>query len=679
MPYQLIICEKPSAAMKIAYALGGKHVKRERHKGLPVFWVEAGGRRAAVVPALGHLYGVEQNSIGWSFPIFDLEWAPLKDRRKRMWIEAIAEMAKGADSYVCACDFDVEGSLIGYTILKYACGGADIRARRMKFSTLTREELRSAYENSEDRLDYERVFAGKVRHEIDWIFGVNTSRALMDALGSVGGGFEVLSAGRVQSPTLYALYKREIAINLHVPDPFWSLSSEVVIRGTRYPAEYMVKEFFSRKDAENVADRCRGRRGYVKEVRIKRRTVPPPPPFNLGDLQREAYRFFMYSPSKTQRIAERLYLSAAISYPRTSSQKLPQSLGLSRIIEKLGRIERYREVAGRILERGILKTREGKFTDLAHPAIHPTGTLPSRMGREESKLYDLIVRRFFATFGDHAILEEREAIVEVNERDLFKVKVMDLVEPGWTEYYRPYQSWGKVAEQRQRFKANDEAILERIDVEDKFTQPPERYTASKLISYMERQGLGTKSTRAEIIENLYRRGYIEGREIRVTDLGFAVVGILKRFFPELVSVRMTGALEEEMAEIERGKKDQAEVVLKAVEAIKPVFERIIEKYEEIGGELREVMKQLRRNVLGPCPRCRNGTMRVVRSRKTGKRFIGCDNYPNLCNFSCSIPQKGEVSMSKGNCDFCGFPVIEVRDGWKKWRFCINDDCPSNKK
>ncbi|MEM2880663.1 MAG: DNA topoisomerase I [Candidatus Methanomethylicaceae archaeon] len=679
MPYQLIICEKPSAAMKIAYALGGKHVKRERHKGLPVFWVEAGGRRAAVVPALGHLYGVEQKSIGWSFPIFDLEWAPLKDRRKRMWIEAIAEMAKGADSYVCACDFDVEGSLIGYTILKYACGGADIRARRMKFSTLTREELRSAYENSEDRLDYERVFAGKVRHEIDWIFGVNTSRALMDALGSVGGGFEVLSAGRVQSPTLYALYKREIAINLHVPDPFWSLSSEVVIRGTRYPAEYMVKEFFSRKDAENVADRCRGKRGYVKEVRIKRRTVPPPPPFNLGDLQREAYRFFMYPPSKTQRIAERLYLSAAISYPRTSSQKLPQSLGLSRIIEKLGRIERYREVADRILERGILKPREGKFTDLAHPAIHPTGTLPSRMGREESKLYDLIVRRFFATFGDYAILEEREAIVEVNERDLFKVKVMDLVEPGWTEYYRPYQSWGKVAEQRQRFKAKDEAILERIDVEDKFTQPPERYTASKLISYMEKQGLGTKSTRAEIIENLYRRGYIEGREIRVTDLGFAVVGILKRFFPELVSVRMTSALEEEMAEIESGKKDQAEVVLKAVEAIKPVFERIIAKYEEIGGELREVMKQLRRNVLGPCPRCRNGTMRVVRSRKTGKRFIGCDNYPNLCNFSCSIPQKGEVSMSKGNCDFCGFPVIEVRNGWKKWRFCINDDCPSKKK
>ncbi|MEM4644400.1 MAG: toprim domain-containing protein, partial [Candidatus Methanomethylicaceae archaeon] len=168
MPYQLIICEKPSAAMKIAYALGGKHVKREWHKGLPVFWVEVGKKRAAVVPALGHLYGVEQNSIGWSFPIFDLEWAPLKDRRKRRWIEAIAEMAKGADSYVCACDFDVEGSLIGYTILKYACGGADIKARRMKFSTLTREELRSAYENSEDRLDYERVFAGKVRHEIDW-------------------------------------------------------------------------------------------------------------------------------------------------------------------------------------------------------------------------------------------------------------------------------------------------------------------------------------------------------------------------------------------------------------------------------------------------------------------------------------------------------------------------------
>lgn len=677
MSYQLILCEKPSAAMRIAYALGGTKVRRERYKGLPVFWLEIEGKRAAVVPALGHLYGVQQNSTGWSFPIFDLRWAPLKDRRKRAWIGAIAEMAKGADSYVCACDFDVEGSLIGYTILRYACGGADIKAKRMRFSTLTKDELRSAYKSALGRLDYERAYAGKVRHEVDWIFGVNTSRALMDAMGRAGGGFEVLSAGRVQSPTLHALYKREVAINLHVPDPFWSLNNEVVIKGARYPAEYKVKEFFSRKDAEDVAERCKGKTGRVKDVVVRSRRATPPPPFNLGDLQREAYRVFGYSPSKTQRIAERLYLSAAISYPRTSSQKLPQSLGLGRIIERLGRIERYREVARKILEEGSIKPREGRLTDPAHPAIHPTGTLPKRMSGEEGRIFDLIVRRFLAAFGEDAILEDREAVVEANERDSFKVRARDIVELGWTEYYRPYVSWRKTG--GPRFEVNDEAILARVDVEDKFTSPPERYTASKLIAYMERQGLGTKSTRAEIIDNLYRRGYIEGREIKVTDLGFAVVGILKRFFPEMVSVKMTSALEEDMAEIESGRRDQVEVVLKVVDTIKPVFERIIEKYEEIGEELFEVIKRLRMNELGPCPKCRSGHMRIVRSRKSGKRFIGCDNYPNLCNFSFPIPQRGKVSRGNANCSVCGFPVIEVRDNWKIWRFCVNEGCPSNKK
>lgn len=677
MPYQLIICEKPSAAMRVAYALGGGHVRRERFRGIPVFWLEVKGKKTAVVPALGHLYGLKQNSTGWSFPIFDIKWAPLKEGRRKRWIEALADIAKGADSYVCACDFDVEGSLIGYMILKYACGGADIKAKRMRFSTLTREELRSAYENAFNRLDYERIFAGKVRHEVDWIFGVNASRALMDALGSVGGGFEVLSAGRVQSPTLYALYKREVAINLHVPDPFWSLNSEVLIRGVKYPAEYKVKEFFSRKDAEDVAERCRGRKGYVKDILIKKRVIPPPPPFNLGDLQREAYKFFGYSPSKTQRLAERLYLSAAISYPRTSSQKLPRSLGLRRIIERLKRTERYSETASKILEKDLLKPREGKLTDLAHPAIHPTGTLPSKMSGDEGKVYDLIVKRFFATFGEDAVLEEREAVIEANEIDSFKVRVRGLLETGWTDYYKPYVPWREAGDYK--FEINDEALITKVDVEERFTSPPERYTASKLLAYMERQGLGTKSTRAEIIDNLYSRGYIDGKEIKVTDLGFAVVDILKRFFPELISVRMTSALEEEMEEIERGRKDQAEVILKAIDTIKPVFERIIADYEVIGEELLGVIGLLRRDSLGRCPKCKSGSMKVVRSKKTGKRFIGCDNYPHFCNFSCPVPQKGRISRGKVDCNLCGYPVIEVRNGRSIWRICVNEDCPSRRK
>ncbi len=302
--------------------------------------------------------------------------------------------------------------------------------------------------------------------------------------------------------------------------------------------------------------------------------------------------------------------------------------------------------------------------------------MPARISGVESRLYDLIVRRFFATFGDDAILEEREATVEVNEVDLFRIRVSALLEPGWTEYYRPYSYWKtrKIPE----FQVKDEAVLARVDVEDRFTSPPERYTASKLIAYMERQGLGTKSTRAEIIENLYRRGYIEGREIRVTELGFAVVGILRRFFPELISVDMTSSLEEQMEDIESGRKDWREVIAKAVDSIKPVFDRIITRYEEVGEGL-QVMDQFRKNLLGACPKCKSGFMRIVRSKKTGKRFVGCSNYPDICNFSCPIPQRGKVVRSEHDCKECGCTVVEVREGWRRWRFCVNEGCPSKKR
>ncbi|MGC8936182.1 MAG: DNA topoisomerase, partial [Candidatus Methanomethylicaceae archaeon] len=483
-------------------------------------------------------------------------------------------------------------------------------------------------------------------------------------------------AGRVQSPTLYALYRREVEINLHLPDPFWTLRCEVEINGLRYQADYKIREFFSKKYAEEVAERCQGKRGCVKEVLIKTKRIPPPPPFNLGDLQREAYRIFGYPPSRTQRIAEKLYLSAVISYPRTASQKLPQSLGLRRIVERLGSVDRYRDIARRILEKGKRKPREGRLTDPAHPAIYPTGTTPAKISSEESKIYDLIVKRFFAAFGDEAVFEEKEGVVVVNQ-DIFNVRVRKVLEPGWTEYYKPYIWLGNKG--AGKFEPHDEAIITRIKVEDKFTPPPERYNVSKLIAYMERYGLGTKSTRAEIIDNLYRRGYIEGREIKVTELGFSVVGILKRFFPELISVKMTSALEEDMSEIESGRKDQTEVLMKAIDSIKPVFERIIERYEDIGEGLLDVIEQMKRDYLGACPKCKRGFLKVIRSRKTGKRFIGCDGYPNLCNFSCPLPQRGKITKSRVDCKICGYPVVEVRDGWKRWRFCINEECPSKKE
>jgi len=688
MPYQLIICEKPSAAWKIAYALGGGRTKRRTVDGVPIYRFERGGREVTVVPALGHLYAVSQRSVGWSFPVFNLGWVPIyevsrrRGGRMRAWIEVISKLAKDADSFVSACDFDTEGSLIAYMILKHACGGADAKAGRMKFSTLTRTDIAAAYENMMGSLDLERIGAGKTRHELDWIFGVNVSRALMDSLNRSGGKFEVLSAGRVQSPTLYILYKREVAVNLHVPDPFWTIGAEAKIKGRLLPAAYELKAVFSRGDALAVAGRCNGRRGTVKDINARETAIPPPPPFDLGGLQSEAYRLFGYIPSRTQRIAERLYLSALISYPRTSSQKLPSSLNFEGLISNLGRNPNYRELANEILSSGRpLRPREGSKTDPAHPAIHPTGDLfGGGHGREEFRVYDLIVKRFLATFGEWASKRITEITIACGEGDLFRVREERVLEAGWMGYYHPYTSLAEFS--IPEVAVGEEVEMGRVWVEDRFTSPPPRFNPNSILKHMERNGLGTKATRADILDTMYRRGYIQGLKIGVTDLGFAVVSILRKFFPELISVELTRKMERDMEELEAGSKRTDEVLTEAIDEIKPVFEKIISGYDRVGEELLKVMDFLRegRRTLGKCPGCKEGNLTIIRSRKTGKRFVGCTNYSSGCRFSLPLPQRGRITPEGRVCRTCGYPIVEVRGlSARVWRLCINDKCPSKEK
>ncbi|HXZ90895.1 MAG TPA: DNA topoisomerase, partial [Candidatus Dormibacteraeota bacterium] len=206
----LIVAEKPDAALHVAEALSGNQApKRVNVSGVPFFEVHDKTERIIVCSALGHLYAVATKAThGRSkYPVWDFAWKPkyLVERgqmRQERWIRAIAKVSAEADRFLNACDFDVEGSLIGYMILKYACGGADARARRMKFSTLTKIELREAYANALPQLDFPLVFAGMCRHEVDWLFGINLSRALTQSAQKSSGRYSTLSTGRVQGPTL---------------------------------------------------------------------------------------------------------------------------------------------------------------------------------------------------------------------------------------------------------------------------------------------------------------------------------------------------------------------------------------------------------------------------------------------------------------------------------------------
>jgi DNA topoisomerase-1 len=678
--YTLVVCEKPDAARRIAQALGD--AKETRAAGVSVFdVVSRSGAQYKVCSASGHLYGLADSTKNRSvYPVLDLEWAPVENGRAGRIINVISKLAKGAGSFVHACDYDQEGEVIGYSILQYACGGKYQGAVRAKFSTLTDDEIRESFNNLL-KPSAGLAEAGRSRHLLDFIYGVNLSRALAQSFkaGSDNKGYRNLSIGRVQGPTLAFAADREAEIRLHVPDPYWAVTGDFEKNGKVVHATYEKPKVETLAEARAILDACTGRDGTVSSAETKKVTLRPPTPFNIGDLQREAYRLFKVSPGYALAIAEKLYLRALISYPRTSSQKLPPSINYRKILSGLAAGYSH---ALTLLSRGRLTPNEGAMTDPAHPAIYPTG-VPARLSGLEFKLYDLIAKRFLATFGDAAVTERTQVTIDVNGH-AFLTEGRATVYEGWMALYRPY-----VDLQQSELPAlvqGDVLANRQVAMEEKFTQPPWRYSQASLLAKMEHEQIGTKATRADIIATLFKREYMSSDRggIKVTDLGFAVVASMRERVPAIVSTELTRSMEVQLEKIEQGGDP--------VPAIEYAVDRLVESLAAFRAGQAEIGRQIGGAVakpagaaassIGQCPVCKTGSLRMIRSKKTKKRFVGCSNYAAAgCRASAPLPQKGTIK-SYGKVCKCGWPIIWVGFGrGKKWTTCVNMQCPykENKK
>lgn len=685
--HTLIVTEKPDAAKRIARALDsqGKPEKIEAN-GAP-YYIARRDRKIVVVPALGHLYTVVQERGKRNYyPVFNFKWAPRHMAERgakelRQWIQSFSKLATNAERFVDACDYDLEGSLIGYSILKHACKEKETTAERMQFSTLTKAELERAYDSPLPHLDFALIEAGKTRHEVDWLYGVNLSRALTLAAKRWSGRYATLSTGRVQGPTLKFLIRRERAIRSYVPAPYWDIKAEVEIDGSAYEMEYEKKEIRRRAEAEAVVEACKGRIGKVKKVDEREYQQNPPTPFDLSALQTQAYSLFGYTPRRTSGIAERLYLQALISYPRTSSQKLPPAINYKAILRGLKKERAYQNLASALLEKKELKPREGNKTDSAHPAIHPTGNLPEeRLSNTERKLWDLVVRRFMAVFGEKAIKQSVRVYVAVDDYG-FYLRGRQIVIEGWIRFYRPYIRTEEIL--LPPIKEGDCMKLKQVTREDKFTSPPPRYNPSSLLKKMERAGIGTKATRADIIQTLYNRGYVTDERIVVTNLGFSIIDVLQKYAPGVISAKFTHDLEEKMERIQRNSEKRENVLLETVDQLKPQLESFKENEMTIGEELSEAIKRarLQERIVGNCPTCGTGELMILFSRKTRKRFIGCTNYfKGVCETSFPLPQRGSAKPLNKECKACGWPLVLIHlQGKRPWLLCFNSDCPQKEE
>ncbi|HEX7467037.1 MAG TPA: DNA topoisomerase I [Methanobacterium sp.] len=661
--HEVIICEKPKASEKISSALSKNSVKK-KYKKVSYYEFEENGNKTTVLAAVGHLYSLAPRNKKQG-RLFDVEWVPLyeKDKQKKYvkdYVDAIKKFSKNADKFVHACDYDIEGTLIGYNAMKYACGEKSFdNAVRMKFSTLTDEDITSAYENPID-IDFNQVDSGIARHVLDFLFGVNISKSLTESVMQATKRYIQLSAGRVQTPTLAILVDREKEIQKFIPEPYWMIKADLEVPGIGegITADHKAGKIFDKSAADKIFADCEGKDALIDTIDLKETVKTPPFPFDLGSLQSEAYAVFGFSPKKTQQIAQNLYTEGFTSYPRTSSQKLPKSIGVDKILKKLSYNASFKHQIAKLKK--PYKPNEGKKTDEAHPAIHPTGVIPKELTTDYRKVYELITFRFISVFGENGILESMKTNLKIGNQD-FNFSRKRMAKMGWMDL-TPFRKLD--ADIFPSIKEGETLAVKDIRSEEKETKPPARYNQASLIRELERRGLGTKSTRANIISILYNRKYVEGKKIKVNELGEHLIDTLKKYSNKITSEELTREFETQLEEILDGTVDKDLIIEKAKVEVNSILDDIENNKLKVGEELYKSYRESR--VVG---KCKCGQNLILIDRPKGSTFVGCSGYPD-CKSTYSMPMGATVL--KTTCEECGLPLISF--GKPRQRACLDPKC-----
>jgi DNA topoisomerase III len=631
MSKTLVIAEKPSVGRDLARVLPGPFVKSEGY---------LEGPEHVITWAVGHLVQLaepDEYKPEWKkWRMADLPIVPehfklvVRDERSKKQMNVIKrQLARDdVDKVVNACDAGREGELIFAYV--YEAAGADKPVQRLWLQSMTKGAIQEAFGHlipAEEKHSLEQ--AARSRSEADWIVGMNATRAATIRLRSSFDG--AVSLGRVQTPTLALLAKREEEIRAFKPEPYWLVDAVFAADADRvYEGRYhdgSKPRLTSAQDAEKIVEAVRGREGEITKVDTSRRKERVPLLYDLTTLQREANNRYGFAARRTLAAAQRLYEEhTALTYPRTSSRFLPSDLRgeIKPIAELLGRQEPYAKAARYVTGLDVLPLArvvdDKKVTD--HHAIIPTRAEHdvSKFNADDKRIYDLVVRRFLAVFHPDAEFENTRVETTVAEH-IFRTHGRVLLVPGWRGVY------GEAAEgdERPARDAEDDEgrdqhlpkleqgeTVETREVEalEKETQPPRRYSDASLLAAMETagklvdddelreamkdSGIGTPATRAAIIERLITVGYIErdGRALVCTEKGLNVIRLLGEH--PLTSPSLTGDWEHRLAAIEEGHDSRQK------------FMGDIEKFaEKTVTELDAKLKDVRipRANLGPCPVC----------------------------------------------------------------------------
>jgi DNA topoisomerase III len=633
MPKTLVIAEKPSVGRDLAGALPGafKQSKDKTHldgDGYVITW------------AIGHLVGLaapeeyDEKLKKWRFA--DLPIVPQKfkllpnDDRAKKQLQAVHKLMKDTDVdlIVNACDAGREGELI-FAYL-YETSGVRKPVKRLWLNSMTKRAIEEAFAHLRDGEEMRLLEeAARSRSEADWLVGMNATRAASIRLRAAFDG--AVSLGRVQTPTLALVVGRELEIRAFVPEPYWLVEARFAATGERlYSGRYLGGKRIKEDEASAIVKDVTGQPGTITKLEKKAEREAPQLLYDLTSLQRHANTLFGFSARRTLAAAQRLYEEhKAITYPRTNSRFLTSDMigEIKPTAAHVGRNERYAKGAAFVTRMDKLPlgrvVNDKRVED--HHAIIPTRSEHdlTKMGPDESRVYDLVAKRFLAIFHPDAVFERTRIETTVAEH-VFRTSGRILIEAGWKAVYGEEPQADKAEDDSggdqllPKLEQGEDVETRSVDSLRKETQPPRRFTEASLLGAMETagkdiqdadlreamkdSGIGTPATRASIIERLIQVGYIEreGRALTATEKGVQVISLLGEH--PLTSPELTGNWEHRLSLIEQG------------EDTRPAFMSDIVKFTTDTVQELDKLKDVKieRANLGPCPICGRD---VIENRK----------------------------------------------------------------
>jgi DNA topoisomerase III len=581
-----------------------------------------------------------------------------RDAKSKKQLKLIETLLKRDDieQVINACDAGREGELIFAYVYESVFGQSATSRKapkpvaRLWISSMTKQAIREGFEKlrpGTQMLPLEE--AARSRSEADWLVGMNATRAAtIRGRAWVGG---VVSLGRVQTPTLAMIVKREREIQAFVPEPYR------LIHGTFQPPYQGLwfegdetRIFGDLSRADEIVAKVSGQDGTIEKIERKEQSERAPLLYDLTSLQRDANRRYGFSARRTLQAAQSLYEGKkAITYPRTSSRFLsgdmvPQLKPTAATLEPL---PDYRAVLG--LDQLPLGrvVNDAKVDD--HHAIIPTDIEHdvNALTPDERRIFDLVAKRFLAVFHPPARYA-RTTVITVVEEERFRTRGKVTLEAGWRSVYGVEPDQERQSEEEEKEGGEIPALQEgqtvrciAAEIEDKMTKPPPRYTEATLLSAMETagklieeeelreamkdSGLGTPATRAETIETLIRREYIErvGKDLQATPKGIQVITMLEEH--KLTSPELTGDWEHKLADIEHGRGDRKEFM-------KGIANFTRETVEQIAALDKEKLRPVRVE-LGPCPRCGAETGEII---KENSKAYGCTSWKSREEVGCGF-------------------------------------------